>query len=140
MPDDATLEANGAEVLRSQGVGIQEVNRYRAVANDWRTARQRLHRAGTADQVRGDAIFTPPWAKSGTDAVPSRYRVKVAWNVQPLTGDPFTVWGSYELDAPVTSIEDILGDAGQLAGKKPTSAIPLGGTITGAADYELEQI
>ena len=140
LPDNATLEANGAEVLSRQGVGIQEVNRYRAMANQWRTAKERLHASGPQDQIRGEGIFQPPWAQTTDSAEPARYRVRVQWEVTPMSGDPFHTWGAYEVSSPLTSLQDLLDQAGALVGKKPTSATPLGATVTGVNDYELEQI
>ena len=140
LPDDATLEANGADILRGQGVGIQEVNRYRAIAGQWRAAKESLHAGDTGDQIRGQDIFQPPWAQTTQSGVPDRYRVRVQWEVTPLSGDPFNVWGAYELSDPLTSLEDLLGQAGQLVGRKPSSSLPLGASVTGVTDYELEQI
>jgi hypothetical protein len=50
------------------------------------------------------------------------------------------MWASYELDSPLTSLDDLLAQAGGLSAKKPTSALPLGASITGVTDYDLEQI
>lgn len=140
LPDNATLEANGAQILSQRGVGIQEVNRYRALANEWRSAKESLHRIGREDQIRAEGVFQPPWAQTTSSAVPSRYRVRVQWEVEPLEGDPFRMWGAYETSSPLTSLQDLLDQAGALVGKKPTSDLPLGAKVTGAADYELEQI
>lgn len=139
-PDDATLEANGQAILRAQGVGIQEVNAYRKVANEWRSAKEQLHGTSPDDQLTAREIFQPPWSQTANAPVPDRYRVRVQWEVSPQSGDAFTTWGSYELDSPLTSLSDLLDQAGQLVGKKPTSGIPLGAVVKGASDYELEQI
>lgn len=140
LPPPEQLEETGRGILQRQGVGIQEVNTYRALAGQWRTAKQQLHDLGETDQVTAGGIFTPPWSQTFTGATPSRYRVRVQWNVEPLEGDAFTTWGSYELDSPLTSLGDILDQAGALVGTKPSSDMPLGALVTGAADYELEQI
>jgi hypothetical protein len=134
------LEANGAAILRAQGVGIQEVNTYRSIANDWRTAKEALHSSGTTGQISADHIWTPPWSQTAGAPVPNRFRVKVQWEVTPQTGDPFNMWASYELDSPLTSLDDLLAQAGGLSAKKPTSALPLGASITAVNDYDLEQI
>lgn len=140
LPDNATLESQGADILRAQGVGVREVNAYRAVASEWRSAKENLHSTSPEDQLTGREIFQPPWAQTVTGPVEDRYRVRVQWEVSPESGDAFTTWGSYELSSPLTSLSDLLDQAGQLVGKKPTSGIPLGAVVTGAADYELEQI
>lgn len=137
---DQELIANGAKILSQQGVGIQQVNTYRALANQWRTAKDNLLAMDPADQIRGQAIFVPPWAQTTSSAVPSRYRVRVQWEVEPTVGDAFTTWGAYEVSSPLTSLNDLLDQAGQLVGKKPTSNVPLGAIVKGASDYELEQI
>ena len=140
LPDAATLEANGAEILRAQGVGIQEVNTYRRIANEWRTAHENLARSSGSEQIMANQIFRPPWAQTTTGTLPDRYRVKVQWEVTPQTGDPFGMWSSYEVQSPLTSLDDLLAQAGQVSARKPTSALPLGAQITGTLDYDLEQI
>ena len=139
-PPDSELIESGQQILAAQGVGIQQVNTYRAVANQWRTAKENLAGMDPADQLQGQAIFVPPWAQTTSGAVPSRYRVRVMWEVEPTSGDAFTTWKSYEVSSPLTSLQDLLDQAGALVGQKPTSDIPLGAQVTGAADYELEQI
>jgi len=140
LPSDQELEARGAQILHEQGVGIQQVNAYRALANQWRSAKQNLADAGESDQIMADQIFRPPWAQTTAGGVPDRYRVRVQWQVEPVEGDAFTTWGSYEIDSPLTSLSDILDQAGGLVGNKPTSDIPAGAQVTGATDFELEQI
>lgn len=139
-PSDAELIASGQQILATQGVGIQQVNTYRSIANQWRTAKENLAAMDPQDQIRGQAIFVPPWAQTTSSAVPSRYRIRVQWEVEPTVGDAFTTWGSYEVSSPLTSLQDLLDQAGALVGKKPTSNVPLGAQVTGALDYELEQI
>lgn len=140
LPSQAELESSGAEILRSQGVGLQEVNTYRAIANQWRTARENLQALGQGDQIYNQAIFQPPWAQTQGDEQPSRYRVRVQWEITPAQGDSFNTWGTYEVDSPITSLQDILDQAGQMVAKKPTSNTPLGAVVSGINSYELEQI
>lgn len=139
-PPDSVLEANGTEILRARGVGIQEVNAFRAVAGQWRLAKQNLANATRDEQIKASQLFTPPWARTTQLGADARYRVRVQWEVQPLTGDPFRTWGTYELSSPLTSLGDLLDQAGALVGRKPGSDIPLGATVNGAVDYELSQI
>jgi len=140
LPSNDELIAQGQQILSAQGVGIQQVNAYRAIANQWRTAKQNLAALDPADQITGSAIFVPPWAQTTSGNVPSRYRLRVQWEVEPSSGDAFTTWGSYEVSSPLTSLQDLLDQAGGLVGRKPTSNIPLGATVSSAVDYELEQI
>lgn len=140
LPARDVLEANGQEILRNAGVGIREVNAYRAIANQWRTAKENLHQAGDADQITARDIFQPPWSQTAQAGVPERYSVRVQWEVTPTEGDAFTTWGTYEMESPLTSLQDILDQAGQLVGQKPTSDMPPGALVTGVADYQLEQI
>lgn len=140
LPSMEELEATGRQILSAQGVGIREVNAYRAIANQWRTSKQGLHDLDPDAQIGRGQIFQPPWSQTAQRGVPDRYRVRVQWQVEPVEGDAFTTWGSYETDSPLTSLSDLLDQAGGLVGKKPTSDIPVGATVTGAVDYELEQI
>lgn len=140
LPDLSTLETLGAGVLKAQGLGFTEVNQFRALANQWRTAKGNLAALGPDAQIRAEHIFSPPWAKTTGSETPSRYHVRVQWQVNPLEGDPFTIRGTYETGDPLTSVADLLDQARRLAGKKPSSDLPPGATITGAVDYELEQI
>lgn len=139
-PPDSVLEASGAQILSARGVGIREVNQFRALAGEWRLAKQNLLTGGREGQLRASQIFTPPWARTTQLGADARYRIRVQWEVQPLTGDPFRTWGTYELSSPLTSLGDLLDQAGALVGRKPGSDIPLGATVNGAVDYELSQI
>lgn len=139
-PPDSVLEANGAEILRAQGVDAIAINQFRALAGQWRQAKENLGQAALGDQLQAEHIFTPPWATTSQLGVDARYRIRVQWEVQPLTGNPFKTWGSYEISSPLTSLGDLLAQAGALVGRKPGSDIPLGATINGAVDYELSQV
>jgi hypothetical protein len=140
IPSQADLEAQGRQILHDQGVGLQQVNTYRAIANQWRTAKANLHQLDMDEQIENRHIFQPPWAQTAQQGVPDRYRVRVEWEVEPIEGDSFTTWGSYEVDSPLTSLQDILDQAGALVGNKPSSDIPVGAEVKNATDYELEQI
>lgn len=140
QPPDSVLEASGQKILQAQGVSVQDVNQFRAVAGQWRAAKQNLLAATRDEQLTAGGIFTPPWARTTQLGVDARYRVRVQWEVQPLSGDPFRTWGTYEVSSPLTSLGDLLDQAGALVGRKPGSDIPLGATVNGAVDYELSQI
>lgn len=140
QPPDSVLEASGQKILQAQGVSVQDVNQFRAIAGQWRAAKQNLLAATRDEQLTAGGIFTPPWAHTTQLGVDARYRVRVQWEVQPLSGDPFRTWGTYEVSSPLTSLGDLLDQAGALVGRKPGSDIPLGATVNGAVDYELSQI
>lgn len=140
LPSAAELEAQGREILSQQGVTIQHVNAYRQIAGQWRTARENLQRAGADQQITASEIWQPPWAQTTGAADTPRYRVRVQWQITAPSGEMSTVWGSYEIGQPITSMNDVIDQARGLAGKKPTSDIPLGSKITDVNDYELEQI
>jgi hypothetical protein len=139
-PSIADLEALGTRILSEQGVGIQQVNSYRALAGTWRQAAANAQNLPADQQILAQDIFVPPWAKTTAAGVPSEYRVRVQWQVQPTVGEAFTTWGTYQLTSPLTTIADVLTQAQGLVGKKPTSATPPGANITGIVSYEIEQV
>ena len=139
-PSISELEAQGAQILKSQGVDAIQVGLYRSLAGQWRTAKANLTGADQRQQITGAMIFQPPWAQTLDDSVPSRYRMRVEWQGEDAVGTPFTTWGTYEMGTPLTSIEDALARARTLVGKVPTSDMPPGASIVGINDYEMEQI
>ena len=140
LPTATELEATGAQILKDQGIGIQQVNTYRALSNQWRTAKGNLTGAELDQQITSQMIFQPPWARTTDTAVPSRYRIRMQFTAEDGGGTEFTTWGTFELQDPLTSIGDALNQATALVGKKPTSDTPIGATVTGVNDYEIEQI
>lgn len=140
LPSTAELEAQGAQILREQGVTIQHVNQYRRIAGEWRQAKERLQRLQQNQQITAGEIWQPPWARTSGAATPSRYRIRVQWQVTGPEGEMFPVRGTYEIEQTITSLNDVIDQARGRAGKKPTSDIPLGSKITGINDYEIEQI
>ena len=136
----AQLEQTGASVLSGQGVNIFNVNTYRQVAGNWAQAKANLMALNPADQIPGEEIFTPPWAKTTAAGVPDRYRIRVNWQWSPEGQEPTTQWASYELTGPISSVNNSLSQALQLAQRSSywvqltQSATPV------AADYEIEQI
>lgn len=140
LPPPSVLEEQGRRILSEQGVTIQHVNQYRRVAGEWRQARERLDRLGESEQITAGEIWQPPWAQTTGAQAPSRYRVRVQWQIEHPSGELRTMWGSYELESPLTSMSDVVDQARGLAGKKPTSDMPLGSKITDVVDYELEQV
>lgn len=140
LPPVGELERAGAQILHDQGVTIQHVNAYRQVAGQWRYAKESLQRLESDQQITAREIWQPPWATSTSSEVPSRYQVRLQWQMQSATGELGTVWGTYELENPLTTLNDVIDQAQSKAGRKPTSDLPLGSKITGVNDYEIAQI
>lgn len=140
LPSQAELEATGAEILSQQGVGIQNVNAYRAIAGAARAAHDSLQSLDLNAQLTSKQIFVPPWAKTTSDAVASRYSIRVLWNVTPAEGEVFSKWSTYEVTSPLTTMADILDQANALAKTVPTSDQIATANQLEAGDYELQQI
>ena len=134
------LEATGARILSQQGVGIQDVNTYRALAGQWRAAAQNLQALEPGQQITARSIFQPPWAVTNTPATPTEYRIRVEWNITPATGSSFTKWSSYQLQTPLSSVSDVLGQAVTLAKGDRYAGLPGLGDVTAISSYEIEQI
>lgn len=140
LPPVDELESAGAQILSEQGVGIENVNTYRQIAGQWRSAKANLMAANEQAQITSNMIFTPPWATTTDASVPSRYRIRVQWQWETPEGEAGSSWGTYELNTPLTNISDALEQASQLVSQKPTSDTPLGALVTQATDYEIEQV
>jgi hypothetical protein len=138
--DDDLVQGIGKQILSEQNVGIQNVNRYRGIASDWLSAKNALHDLDPDDQIDGKAIFTPPWATTAGLGVPARYRVRVQWELHPDSETESLTWRAYEVDGPLTSLSDLLGQASDAMGKNPSSDNPLGSYGPFVNDYTLEQI
>lgn len=139
-PTDEELQETGRRILSEQGVGIQQVNTYRALSNQWATAKANLASNDPGDQIETSDIFRPPWAQSAGAGVPDRYRVRVGWQISPAGEDQYTKWASYELTSPITNMADVLDQAGsKMAGDKYIQLLN-GGDFPDVADYEIELI
>lgn len=138
--DPTELEAAGRAILSAQGVNGATVSTFRGIAGSWLGSKQRLHALGEQEQITGRAVFTAPWARTADASVPSRYRLRTQWQVTPSTGDPFTVWKADEIDGPLTTLADMLGQAQPTAKTTSGQAILSGDTPPLLADFELEQI
>lgn len=139
-PTSEELQASGARILSEQGIGIQEVNTYRALAGSWRSAAENAQSLSPEQQITAQSIFVPPWATTTSSAVPSEYRVRVEWNITPESGSSFSKWSSYQIAAPLTSVEDLLSQAVTLAKGEKSSALVTDPSLTGVASYEIEQV
>lgn len=137
---DQEIEERGRQILSEQGVGVRQVNAYRGLAGQWLRAKQSLQQLGSEQVVLPQDIFVPPWARTATGEVPSRYRMRVQWNLVDDLGRPSTAWGTYELQSPLTTVGDALAASQNLAGLQPTSDIPPGSVISGVQDFQIEQV
>lgn len=139
-PSLSELEQAGRQILSENGVGLQQVNEYRASAGQWRAAKERLQAANNGTQVQGNQIFVPPWATTAGPEQQSRFRLRVNWEITPTAGDVFNKWSSYELTAPVTTIADALDQAnGMMSGDKYLQLLA-GDSSPTPIDYEIEQV
>src|SRR5271165_5193005 len=73
-PTVGELEREGARILSEQGVGIQQVNTYRALAGQWQRAAENAQSLEPQQQITASLIFVPTWAQTTASAVPSEYR------------------------------------------------------------------
>ena len=137
---ETALEQTGAEGLRGQGVTVQSVSTYRGVAGNWLQAKANLQALNPADQIPGEAIFTPPWSKTASSAVADRYRIRVQWTWSPEGEEPTSQWASYELNTPLSNVMNALSQAQQQA-QNSDYWVALTNTATPvASDYSIEQI
>lgn len=139
-PTAEQLQATGAQILSDNGVTIQTVNTYRSIAGSWRTAKENLQASPTSEQVTARDIFTPPWATTTGGESASRYRIRVEWQLTDTTGALSTQWSTYELTAPITSIDNAIQAAtDKMVGDRYIVLLSAGATPT-VVDYEIEQI
>ena len=137
---EAVLQSTGASLLHEQGVTIFNVNEYRSTAGAWAQAKANLAALNPADQITGEAIFTPPWATTAVSGVPDRYRIRVQWTWSPEGEAPVSQWSSYELTGPISSLNNALSQAQQLAQGSSYWATLTNTATPEATDYEIEQI
>lgn len=138
--DPAALQDAGREILRAQGIGATTVSTFRGVAGQWLGARTSLANRAPGEQVTASDIFRPPWARTADSSVPSRYRIRTNWQVEPAAGDVFTRWKADELDGPIADIDSALAQA------EPTPDTDSGRQLLGGVGaptllgYEIEQV
>lgn len=138
--DLSAVEAEGARILSEQGVNAATVSTYRGIAGSWLQAKTNLQAADADTQILANAIFVPPWAKTAVPELPSRYRIRVAWQVGEAGRATATVWKSYELTGPLSSVNSALNQAASLAVREGGSLQITTDELQGASDYEVEQL
>jgi hypothetical protein len=137
---EAVLQSTGASLLSEQGVTIFNVNTYRGVAGSWAQAKANLQALNPADQIPGEAIFTPPWAKTAVSGVPDRYAIRVNWQWTPPSGEVTTHWSYYELNGPLSSVDNALSQAYRNATGNDCWVALSNLSTPEVADFEIEQI
>lgn len=138
--DPAALQDAGREILRAQGINAATVSSFRGIAGQWLGAKTSLADRDPEAQVMASDIFTPPWSRTSDSAVPSRYRIRTQWQVEPAAGDVFTRWKADEIDGPIGNLDDVLGGAEPTPDTESGRQILSGATAPVLLDYEIEQI
>lgn len=136
----AEVEAAGRAILSAQGVNAATVSSFRGVAGQWRSAKERLETLESGEQITAPSIFVPPWAITADPAVPTRYRVRTQWQIEPAAGDVFTKWKADEITGPLTDVDALLGDAAPTPDTNSGRLILSGGAPPTLLDYSLEVI
>jgi hypothetical protein len=137
---DSQLAQIGREALSKAGIGIAQVNTYRGLAGSWLAAKTQLHALDEDQQIPAGAIFTPPWAITTANGVEPRYRARVNWAVEAPDGEQFEKWSTYEVDAPLTTLGDLLGEAEDAAEDYVDSDQVYAASGLSVLDFELERV
>lgn len=138
--DPAALEEAGRAILSAQGVNAATVSSFRGVAGQWLGAKESLANRDPSEQIMASDIFTPPWATTAGGEIPSRYRIRTLWQVEPSAGDVFTKWTANEIDGPLTSLDDALAQTEPQPDTTSGKLLLSGGGPPTLLDYELEQV
>jgi hypothetical protein len=137
-PTAEQISAKAAQLIGH--VTIQDVNRYSKTVGEFMRAKQNLTNLGTDYQITGDAIFSPPWARTaGNPAIPTRYRIRVQRSimVRGFTQIQRTEWATYEITGPLTNVADALQQANTLFSQADYNARA---SINDILDYSIEII
>lgn len=138
--DQAAVTAAGTAILSAQGIRGDTVSTFRGVAGQWLGAKQALAQLGENAQITSAAIFTPPWASTNTPAVPSRYRIRTQWQIQPAAGEVFTQWRTDEITGPLSTLQAAVGQAqANVDASTYLQALSSGGPPS-LLDAEIEQV
>lgn len=138
--DPAALSEAGRGILSAQGVNGATVSTFRGIAGQWLQAKRNLHALDPDAQITASAIFRAPWARTTSNLVPSRYRLRTAWQVETSPGEFETAWKTDEFDEPLTSTSDLLARAAVLPTIDSPDKIKQSLSPPTLSDYELEQI
>jgi len=140
-PTPPTPEEISAKAQQLIGhITIQDVNRYSHTVGEFLRARANLASLGPQEQITGNAVFNPPWARTtGNAAVPTRYRIRVlrSITVKGFTSINREEWASYEVTGPLTSAADALNQANSLFSQSDYNSRA---SINSILDYTIEAI
>ena len=131
--------ANAGKALLS-GISAADVSNMRGIAGQYAGAHQALRDLDTELQIPSEAIFRAPWAESsGSAAVQERYRLRVKWNIEfrGFERTELSEWNSYQLEGPLTTIEDALAQARNAFAAAEYNKRA---SILGVEDYAIEAI
>ena len=123
-----------------QGVTIQDVNTYRAIAGAAVRAKNNLQSAAGTEQIVGTSIFQAPWSVTGDNpAIPTRYRLRVLRNitVKGFTQVERNEWASYDLGINITSVDDAIKMANDAFNREDYNKTA---SINSVLDYSLEVV
>jgi hypothetical protein len=137
---ESVLQSTGASLLSQQGVTIFDVNQYRSQAGAWAQAKANLQALNPADQITGNAIFTPEWAKTVSAGVPDRYRIRVQWQWTNALGETTPEWKTYELNGPLSSVNNAISQVYSAATGNDCWVAMANLSTPSITDYEIEQI
>lgn len=138
--DPAELQQVGKGILTAQGIDAATVSTWRGLAGQWLQAKENLAGREPGEQVLASDIFQPPWATTNDSSVPSRYRIRTQWQVEPAAGDVFTRWRTTEIEGEITDLDSLLAQG------QPTPDTTSGRLILSGIgppellDYSVEQI
>lgn len=121
-------------------VTIQDMNRMSKTVGEFLRAKENLNNLGLDSQITGDAIFNPPWSRTGDNpAIPTRYRIRVlrSITVRGFTQIQREEWATYEMTSPLTTLSDALNRANTLFAQAPYNA---SASINEVLDYQIEVI
>lgn len=112
QPTPDEIGATASELL--SGISASDVSRWRGIAGQQVAAHQAIRDLESGQQITGQSIFRAPWATTANSSVvQERYRIRVNWTVQVqgFTTIERQEWATYDLEGPLTSIEDALQQA-----------------------------
>ena len=137
-PTQEEVSAAGRQLLSN--VSVADVSRFRGYAGAQVRAHRNLLALGEGRQITDSEIFTPPWSKTAANpAIQPRYRIRVNWNVEfhGFTTIEREEWATYDLEGPLTTIEDAISQARAAFGAGAYNARARISTIN---DYMIEQV
>jgi hypothetical protein len=138
--DPVEVEQAGRQILSAQGVNAATVSSFRGVAGSWLQAKTRLQGLDQQAQITSSEVFTAPWARTASGAVPSRYAIRTQWQFETSAGETATVWKHDELEGALTTVADALTQARSSPLPQSPPVWQMATTPPELTDFEIEQI